>query len=98
MAARVEINKEAFAKLAEDPLFQGTVEEHAKRIAEKANAPITMLEEPKFDKWRETHIDYSESRTVKTVSIETFMTFDELTEFVGKLMNAQPGRLRGEND
>ena len=59
---------------------------------------ITTLEEPKFDKWRETHIDYTESRTVKAVSIETYLTFDELTELVGKLMDAHAGRLRGEGD
>ena len=46
---------------------------------------ITTLEEPKFDKWRETHIDYSESRTVKAVSIETWLTHDELVAIVREL-------------
>lgn len=41
MSVRIEINKEAFAKLAEDPLFAGTVEEHAKRMIAKANEKIT---------------------------------------------------------
>ena len=87
MTARMEINKEAFAKLAEDPLFKGTVEEHAKRIAEKANAPITTLDEPKFDKWRETHIDYTESlgEAYKSLSIETYLTHDELIALVREL-------------
>jgi len=59
---------------------------------------ITTLEEPKFDKWRETHIDYTESlgEAYKSISIETYLTFDELTEFVGKLMDAHAERLRGE--
>ena len=88
MTARMEINKEAFAKIAEDPLFKGTVEEHAKRIAEKANAPITTLDEPKFDKWRETHIDYTESlgEAYKSLSIETYLTFDELMTFVREML------------
>lgn len=47
--------------------------------------PITSLGEPKFGKYRETHIDYSESRTVEAVSIETFLTFDELVELVREL-------------
>ena len=100
MTARVEINKEAFAKLAEDPLFKGTVEEHAKRIAEKVNVPITTLEEPKFDKWRETHIDYTESlgEVHKSLSIETYLTFDELAELVRRLTDAHAERLRGEGE
>ena len=85
--AKIEINKEAFAKLAEDPLFNGTVEEHAKRVMEKANSPITTLEEPKIDKWRETHIDYAESlgEALKSLSIETYLTFDELVKLVRAL-------------
>ena len=41
---------------------------------------ITKLEEPIIDKWRETHIDYSErlGEASKSISIETFLTFDEL--------------------
>ena len=45
---------------------------------------ITTLEEPKFDKWRETHIDYTESlgEAYKSLSIETYLMFDELTALV----------------
>ena len=48
---------------------------------------ITTLEEPKFDKWRETHIDYTESlgEALKSLSIETYLTFDELVELVRAL-------------
>ena len=48
---------------------------------------ITTLEEPKLDKWRETHIDYTESlgEAYKSFSIETYMTFEELIEIVGKM-------------
>ena len=48
---------------------------------------ITTLEELKFDKWRETHIDYTESLgdAYKSLSIETYMTFDELTALVREL-------------
>lgn len=49
---------------------------------------ITTLEEPKFDKWRETHIDYTESlgEAYKSLSIETYLTNDELVELVVKLL------------
>ena len=45
---------------------------------------ITMVEEPKIDKWRETHIDYIESLgdAHKLLGIETYLTFDELTALV----------------
>ncbi len=48
---------------------------------------ITTLEEPKFDKWRETHIDYTESLgdAYKSLSIETYLTFDELMELARAL-------------
>lgn len=41
---------------------------------------ITKLEKPIIDKWRETNIDYSEclGEASKSISIETFLTFDEL--------------------
>lgn len=60
--------------------------------------PITMLEERKFDKRRETHIDYTESLgdAYKSLSIETYLTFDELAELVGRLTDAHAERLRGE--
>lgn len=49
---------------------------------------ITTLEEPKFDKWRETHIEYTErlGEAYKSFSVETYMTFDELSELVVKLL------------
>jgi len=49
---------------------------------------ITTLEEPKFDKWRETHIDYTESLgdAYKSLSIETYLTFDELMTLVRGLL------------
>ena len=47
---------------------------------------ITTLKEPEFaiDKWRETHIDYTEGlgEAYKSLSIETFLTFDELAGLV----------------
>lgn len=48
---------------------------------------ITTLEEPKLDKWRETHIGYTESlgEALKSLSIETYLTFDELVELVRAL-------------
>lgn len=50
--------------------------------------PITTLEEPKFDKWRETRIDYTESMgdARKSLSIETYLTNDELVAIVRELM------------
>ena len=53
---------------------------------------ITTLEEQKIDKWRETHIDYTESLSEahKSLSIVTYLTFDELLALVRGLMNAQP--------
>lgn len=48
---------------------------------------ITTLEEPKIDKWRETHIDYTESlgEANKSLSIETYLTHDELIALVREL-------------
>ena len=48
---------------------------------------ITTLEEPKFDKWRETHIDYTESfgESYKSISVETWLTHDELVAIVREL-------------
>lgn len=55
--------------------------------------PITSLGEPKFGKYRETHIDYTESLgdAHKSFSIETFMTFDELVELVRELRGKGEG-------
>ena len=49
---------------------------------------ITTLEELKIDKWRETHIDYTESlgEAYKSLSIEAYLTNDELIALVRELM------------
>ena len=49
---------------------------------------ITTLEEPKSDKWRETRIDYTESLgdACKSFSVETYLTFDELSALVATLL------------
>jgi hypothetical protein len=51
------------------------------------NTPITSLGEPKIDKWRETRIDYTESigDAYKSLSIETYLTHDELVALVREL-------------
>ena len=50
---------------------------------------ITELKAPemKFDKWREAHIDYTESlgESYKSLSIETYLTHDELIALVREL-------------
>ena len=48
---------------------------------------ITTIEEPKLDKWRETHVDYTESlgESYKSLSIETSLTFDEMIALVREL-------------
>lgn len=48
---------------------------------------ITTLEEQKFDMRRETHIDYTESMgdAYESLSIETFLTHDELIALVREL-------------
>ena len=48
---------------------------------------FTPFEEPKIDKWRETHIDYTESLgdAYKSLSIETYLTNDELIALVREL-------------
>lgn len=50
--------------------------------------PITSLNEPEFGKYRETHIDYTESlgEAYKSLSIETYLTAEEIMQFVGKMM------------
>ena len=54
---------------------------------QNVNIPLITLEEPKFDKWRETHIDYTESlgEAWKSLNIETYLTHDELIELVREL-------------
>lgn len=48
---------------------------------------ITTLEEPKFDKWRETRFEYTESfgESYKSISVETYLTNDELVAIVREL-------------
>jgi hypothetical protein len=48
---------------------------------------ITTIEEPKLDKWRETHVDYAEGmgNARKSLSIETYLTFDEMIALVREL-------------
>ena len=48
---------------------------------------ITTLEEPKFDKWRETRIEYTESfgESYKSIRVETWLTHDELVAIVREL-------------
>lgn len=48
---------------------------------------ITTIEEPKLDKWRETHADYTErlGESYKSLSIETYLTFDEMIALVREL-------------
>ena len=50
--------------------------------------PITQLEEPKSVKYRETHIDYTESlgEAYKSLSIETDLTAEEIMQLVDKMM------------
>ena len=51
------------------------------------NEQTTTLEEPEFDKWLETHIDYTESLgdAYKSLNVETYLTFDELIALVREL-------------
>lgn len=60
----------------------------------------TTLDEPKFGKYRETRIDYTESfgEAYKSLSIETFITHGELMDLVGKLTDAHAERLREEGE
>lgn len=49
--------------------------------------PITTTEEPSFDRWRDTRIEYTESlgEAYKSLSIETYFTLNELTAIVHEL-------------
>lgn len=51
---------------------------------------VTNLEAPKmeFDKYRETHIDFTDSlgEAYKSLSVETYMTAAELFRFVKELI------------
>ena len=48
---------------------------------------ITTLEEPKFDKWRETRFEYTESfgESYKSIGVESNLAFDELVAIVREL-------------
>ena len=48
---------------------------------------ITTLEEPKFDKYRETRIEYMESfgESYKSIGVESNLAFDELVAIVREL-------------
>lgn len=52
---------------------------------------ITTLEEPKFDTWRETRIDYEESlgEAYKSLNIETYLTLDELMTLVRDMLGVE---------
>lgn len=80
MSISVEWNKQEMAKMLNNPKVKETVNEQVDKLLRLADAPITMLEDPTIDTWRETHIDYSErlGEASKSISIETFLTFDEL--------------------
>lgn len=49
--------------------------------------PITVLEEPKFDKWRETRITWEErlGESSRTLDVETYTTAEELVQLVREL-------------
>lgn len=80
MSISVEWNKQEMAKMLDNPKVKETVNEQVDKLLRLADAPITTLEDPTIDTWRETHIDYSErlGEASKSFSIETFLTFDEL--------------------
>ena len=54
---------------------------------------ITTLSEPKINKWCETRIDYTESlgEAYKSLSIETYLTNDELVALVRELTRGDAG-------
>lgn len=80
MSISVEWNKQEMAKMLDNPKVKETVNEQVDKLLRLADAPIITLEDPTIDTWRETHIDYSErlGEASKSISIETFLTFDEL--------------------
>ena len=50
--------------------------------------PITVLDEPKIDRWRETRITWEErlGESSRTLDIETYTTDEELLQLVRELM------------
>ena len=59
------------------------------RLGFDENGTVTNLEAPdmKFDKYRETHLEYSESlgEASKSIDIETYLTNGELIELCREL-------------
>lgn len=53
--------------------------------------PITVLEEPKFDKWLETRITWEErmGESSRTIDIETYTTAEELLQLVRELLGVR---------
>lgn len=53
--------------------------------------PITVLEEPKFDKWRETRITWEErlGESSRNLDIETYLTGEELVQLVRELLGVR---------
>lgn len=49
--------------------------------------PITTLEEPRIDQYRETHIEWSEriGGSSREIKLETYLTAEELMHLVDKL-------------
>lgn len=88
MSISVEWNKQEMAKMLDNPKVKETVNEHVDKLLRLADAPIITLEDPTIDTWRETHIDYSErlGEASKSISIETFLTFDELLTLCRSLL------------
>ena len=80
MSISVEWNKQEMAKMLDNPKVKETVNEQVDKLLRLADTPITTLEEPTIDTWRETHIEYVEhlGNADKSINIETFLTFDEL--------------------
>ena len=75
---RFKINREAFAKLAENPMVWGTVDEIAEKICEKANKAATVERE-----WYDVDADWDASGYASTALMklgETPEWLDLVTE------------------
>ena len=53
--------------------------------------PITVCEEPKFDKWRETRVTWEErlGEPSRNLDIETYLTGEELLQLVRELLGVR---------
>lgn len=53
--------------------------------------PITVLEEPKFDQYRETRITWEErlGESSRNLDIETYLTGEELLQLVRELLGVR---------